>query len=76
MDSWPSFQPFRTLCQHIITVSNLAPSLSFSPGPAPRNFFAIEKERFMIREDEGLYHIRPAKKRLSEMGGQAAPTDG
>jgi len=28
-----------------------------------------ERERFMVREDEGLYHVRPAKKRLSETGG-------
>lgn len=35
-----------------------------------------ERERFMVREDEGLYHVRPAKKRLSEIGGQPATADG
>ncbi len=35
-----------------------------------------EQERFMVREDAGLYHVRPAKKRLSEAGGQPAPADG
>lgn len=29
-----------------------------------------ERERFMVKEDEGLYHVRPAKKRLSEVDGQ------
>ncbi|MHB8909769.1 MAG: DNA-methyltransferase [Syntrophales bacterium] len=35
-----------------------------------------ERERFMVREDEGLYHVRPAKKRLSEVGGQPDTADG
>lgn len=34
-----------------------------------------ERDRFMVREDEGIYHVRPAKKRLSEVGGQQAPAD-
>jgi len=30
------------------------------------------RERFMVKEDEGLYNVRPSKKRLSEIGGLSA----